>query len=283
MPIQIPSVLFTAAKAIAGTLKAAKAAKTAALVGNALNVGSQLLTNRQQKRTNLEMYDRQRQDALADWNMQNMYNSPEAQMKRFKDAGLNPHLIYGQMTTASPIKTPDAKAPDYVAPKVDPEGLNVLGKQYALETQRLQLENMQKQGQLITAQTLKTNSETDWKNLNTKFGKDSFQTRLEALRIKNDYMEDMQDNVKQQYWLTKANTRKAEKEVDNIIANTNLSVARQAEVSQQVKNLIKTFDLLGERVITAQQENAFMKKIQAMGVAGQTAAALLRALKGGKP
>lgn len=30
------------------------------------------------------------------WNMQNAYNSPEAQMNRFKAAGLNPHLIYGQ-------------------------------------------------------------------------------------------------------------------------------------------------------------------------------------------
>jgi hypothetical protein len=224
------------------------------------------------------MYDRQRADALADWNRQNMYNAPEAQMKRFKDAGLNPHLIYGQMTTAQPIKTPDAKAPNYVAPQVDPEGLNVLGKQYALETQRLQLENMQKQGELIKAQTIKTNSETDWKNVNTSFAKDTFVTRMEALRIKNDYTQDLQDNVQAQYWNIRAQTRKAEKEVDNIIANTQLSQARKAEVAAQVKNLAVTYKLLGEKVISAKQENEFMKKIQAMGVAGQTAAALLRAL-----
>jgi hypothetical protein len=278
MPFIIPQALITAGKAIAGTLKVAKAAKTAALVGNALNVGSQLLTNVQQKRTNLEMYDRQRADALADWNRQNMYNAPETQMKRFKDAGLNPHLIYGQMTTAQPIKTPDVKAPNYVAPQVDPEGLNVLGKQYALETQRLQLENMQKQGELIKAQTIKTNSETDWKNVNTSFAKDTFATRMEALRIKNDYVTDLQSNVQAQYWNIRAQTRKAEKEVDNIIANTNLSEARKAEVAAQVKNLAVTYELLGQKVISAQQENAFMKKIQAMGVAGQTAAALLRAL-----
>jgi hypothetical protein len=278
MPFIIPPALITAGKAIAGTLKAAKAAKTAALVGNALNVGSQLLTNRQQKRTNLEMYDRQRADALADWNRQNMYNAPDAQMKRFKDAGLNPHLIYGQMTTAQPIKTPDAKAPNYVAPQVDPEGLNVLGKQYALETQRLQLENMQKQGELIKAQTIKTNSETDWKNVNTSFAKDTFIDRKEAVRIKNDYLTDVQSNVQAQFWNIKAQTRKAEKEVDNIIANTELSQARKAEVAAQVKNLAVTFDILGYKKLSAEQEAAFMKKIQAMGVAGQTAAQLLRAL-----
>jgi hypothetical protein len=278
MPFIIPQALITAGKAIAGTLKAAKAAKTAALVGNALNVGSQLLTNAQQKRTNLEMYDRQRADALADWNRQNMYNAPDAQMKRFKDAGLNPHLIYGQMTTAQPIKTPEAKAPNYVAPQIDPEGLNVLGKQYALETQRLQLENMQKQGELIKAQTIKTNSETDWKNVNTSFARDTFIDRKEAIRIKNDYLTDVQSNVQAQYWNIRAQTRKAEKEVDNIIANTELSQARKAEVAAQVKNLAVTYEILGFKKLSAEQEAAFMKKIQAMGVAGQTAAQLLRAL-----
>lgn len=33
---------------------------------------------------------------LEMWNMQNEYNTPKAQMDRFKDAGLNPNLIYGQ-------------------------------------------------------------------------------------------------------------------------------------------------------------------------------------------
>ena len=55
------------------------------------------------------MYDRQRADALADWNMQNQYNSPAEQMKRYKEAGLSPHLIYGQTHTASPVRSTDAK------------------------------------------------------------------------------------------------------------------------------------------------------------------------------
>lgn len=31
------------------------------------------------------------------WNRQNAYNTPEAQMKRYEEAGLNKHLIYGQV------------------------------------------------------------------------------------------------------------------------------------------------------------------------------------------
>lgn len=37
------------------------------------------------------------------WNMQNEYNSPEAQMQRYIDAGLNPNLIYSQQNTATDI------------------------------------------------------------------------------------------------------------------------------------------------------------------------------------
>lgn len=36
------------------------------------------------------------QRSVEMWNKQNEYNSPAAQMERFKSAGLNPHLIYGQ-------------------------------------------------------------------------------------------------------------------------------------------------------------------------------------------
>lgn len=36
------------------------------------------------------------QRSLDMWNKQNLYNTPEAQMQRFNQAGLNPHLIYGQ-------------------------------------------------------------------------------------------------------------------------------------------------------------------------------------------
>jgi len=36
------------------------------------------------------------QRSVEMWNQQNLYNSPESQMQRFIQAGLNPNLIYGQ-------------------------------------------------------------------------------------------------------------------------------------------------------------------------------------------
>lgn len=47
----------------------------------------------------------------AMWNATNEYNSPAAQMSRFKEAGLNPHLIYGQSNTTSAVDVGRADAP----------------------------------------------------------------------------------------------------------------------------------------------------------------------------
>ena len=65
---------------------------------NALATGS---ANRATRKWNEKMYGIQRADSLADWNMQNEYNSPKNVMARYKEAGLNPNLIYGNGTNAS--------------------------------------------------------------------------------------------------------------------------------------------------------------------------------------
>lgn len=45
------------------------------------------------------------------WNLMKKYNSPKAQMARFKEAGLNPNLIYGQGTPGNVQSYPKYQAP----------------------------------------------------------------------------------------------------------------------------------------------------------------------------
>lgn len=90
----------------------------AGLIGTAMGSASQGSMNEATRRWNSEMYRVQREDALLDWNRQNEYNSPKAQMERFKAAGLNPNLIYGQTNEAPAVRSTDMKswtpqAPDY--------------------------------------------------------------------------------------------------------------------------------------------------------------------------
>lgn len=65
------------------------------LIDTATNGLAAMLTGKRNRKFAREMYWTQRNGALADWNMQNEYNAPAAQMARLKAAGLNPNLVYG--------------------------------------------------------------------------------------------------------------------------------------------------------------------------------------------
>jgi len=90
----------TATQAVAGGMQ---------LVGN-------LIGRKAQERSNKRML--KYQAALNEKYLQKQldYNSPAAQMARYKEAGLNPHLIYGQGTPgnqAAPLQSPSLESPDY--------------------------------------------------------------------------------------------------------------------------------------------------------------------------
>lgn len=74
------------------------------LIGSALNYHFNKKLQEQQNEYNLNM-----------WNLQNEYNSPAAQMRRYEEAGLNPALMYGQVTPGNAASAPVQgvpKAPD---------------------------------------------------------------------------------------------------------------------------------------------------------------------------
>lgn len=92
------------------------------LMDNITNVGSQLYTNLRNEKLTKEMYERQLRDNKAQWHMQNSYNSPTAQMARLREAGLNPHLIYGGGSgggTASPMPSASGSASQGQAPRTN--------------------------------------------------------------------------------------------------------------------------------------------------------------------
>lgn len=47
------------------------------------------------------------------WHLQNAYNSPESQMNRFREGGLNPMLIYGQGNSGNASSMPQYQPPNY--------------------------------------------------------------------------------------------------------------------------------------------------------------------------
>lgn len=137
-------------------LGAAAIAGGASLLGQGINAYSTGRMNRRSERFAWNMYGQQRQDAMADWNMQNAYNDPSAQMARLQAAGLNPNLVYGSGSAANTTTAPrgaNAPTPRFQAPQVDPAGVvhaAMATRQLQANIARTEAETERIQSQTIT-------------------------------------------------------------------------------------------------------------------------------------
>ena len=121
-----------------------------ATAGNSILQGATNAANRNFTR---EMYMRQRQDALSDWDKQNLYNSPREQMQRFQEAGLNDNLIYGNMANSPTVRSSEAPAGTAKAPQIDMAAImdlkrtsaqaDLLQQQHKLQAEDIQLRKAQ--------------------------------------------------------------------------------------------------------------------------------------------
>lgn len=95
------------------------------VVSNGLNAVATSRANKQNIAFQREMYSRQRADALADFNMQNAYNSPAAMMQRYKDAGINPNLVVGggAANVSASVRSSSPGSANIQAPRFDLSGL----------------------------------------------------------------------------------------------------------------------------------------------------------------
>lgn len=103
-------------------------------------------------RRNKELMKYQNSMNIDFWNMQNEYNKPLNQMKRFKEAGLNPALMYGQ---GNPGNASSLQSANYTPHKETPVDTG------AFSTGMLQYQ----QGQSIDAQRKNINADTILKTI----------------------------------------------------------------------------------------------------------------------
>lgn len=99
----------------------------AGIIGSLINYGAQKHLQERQNQYNLDM-----------WNLQNEYNSPQAQMKRYEEAGLNPALMAGQITPGLSSSAPVKSTPQ--APDVSKDMRN-LAQAFNLEGLKTQIAN----------------------------------------------------------------------------------------------------------------------------------------------
>lgn len=170
----------------------------AALLGTAANAAATGNMNKKNRAFAREQYQTQKADNLDFWNQQNTYNSPQQQMARLQQAGLNPNLVYGNgsaANTAGDISTPHAQPFRGEAPQIDlPQMAN---SYFNAQTQAQNLSNQQKQGSLIDAQTALANAEVANKlfqnnyNINTQHIRRNYEANR-SNKSHYDYQQSMQ-------------------------------------------------------------------------------------------
>lgn len=118
------------------------------------------------RQTNWDMYWTDLNEQRKNWAMQNEYNSPAQQMKRFEEAGLNPYLAMtkgAQGADAVPAAHP-SNSGGQPAPQMDNSFMNPLasiGEMFLQATMvNAQTENLRQQRELIEAQTANTLQQT---------------------------------------------------------------------------------------------------------------------------
>lgn len=187
--------------------------------------------------------------ALEDYERQNKYNSPLQQMIRFREAGLNPQMIYGSgaQQTASVIRSTQPNVPSVNPPKDLPFQLpdlgGAFGQMYDMQESQARIENMKAQSKLLDQRFDIGN--LDIANKAIKNEKDKFslglakelkdatveralmQNRLLVAEEANKYalnqnLNIMSELLHQKYRLGDAQIEKVKAEIQNIYAGTEL-------------------------------------------------------------
>lgn len=235
MPNTGPSPIWTGVIGAAG-----------GIVGTAANAIWQGAMNKKTRKWNEKMYGVQRADALTDWNMQNAYNSPAEQMKRYKEAGLNPNLIYGQSNESGPIRSTDANSWNPRAPEIDLTGIGgnlkmvydivqtqaqtnktLADAEVAKQQQKLIEENIKATSQSIKGAEYDLGQRMRLGPINVEMAQAQLDQKLNEMGI--------QLNREQREQVMHAKT------VSEIIARIGLSEAAKARTEAETKNIKEQF------------------------------------------
>lgn len=142
----------------------------AAIVGQGINAMAQSSMNRKTRKWSEQQYDKQRGHALEDWQRQNDYNSPLAQMNRLKDAGLNPNLVYGATAPGNSSGPVHSATPPQWSPKAPQfDGASPIASYYDTATRSATLDNIRAMNDKIKAETAATEASAGLRQTQLKY------------------------------------------------------------------------------------------------------------------
>lgn len=152
-------------------------------------IRAQELENQRNREYNLMLAQQQNAWNVEQWERENEYNDPAAQMKRFKNAGLNPDLMAGSgaQNLSAPSPTMTAGAPS------TPQDMSTLGRrpnfgeavQIALRDSMIgaQIDNIKAQTRKTLAESGVTEIQAKYEDAKQKLGLDISRQQFEANKL----------------------------------------------------------------------------------------------------
>lgn len=209
----------------------------AAVAGSAINAWS---SSRQVKKTN------EANMALAKY--QYDMNSPANVMQRYKDAGLNPHLIYGQAGGSG--ASYQAPRVDYRKPPIDFPNMVAMYQDVKLKQE--QINNVAAQTRSLEAKTANENLKSIILDSDGKFRVKSFDSRYKKL-----YHEGFKSEWEHYAASWKPDLINAQiKEIEQRISNQQLDAIYQKYKNQWASMGLREGDHVAMRLIIKLMENA---------------------------
>lgn len=216
-----------------GNIGSGRKNRRAAREMNQANIDAQLRLNNENREWNERM-----------WNQTNAYNSPAQQMARYKEAGLNPHLIYGSQPQASQPMSASTGAPHSEALPADTTineiGSSIFqaGQNYiAMRKQQTETDNMEKARQVMDADILQKNASTA--ESMTRNAKSKFDLQL---------AQDLRSNVMEQSILNTKNlgltSQKIEMDIRATEKGMKMTDAQISKIAQDIMVQQKQIDLM---------------------------------------
>lgn len=211
-------------------------------IGQGLNAWSTARQNRKSREWSEEMYERQKQDNIDFWNRSNEYNTPAKQMERYKQAGLNPALMYGQGSAgnASPISKTDIQSPQFKSPELGGM-LNFMNALYDLRIKGAQYDNLKADNTVkantadLIAMQSKTgefdyNYKSDLRAVNAQFREEE----LRKLMVDKNFQ--LSENQRREI-TTKQNIAESVERVLMSQANRSKNPLEKKRLMEEIKNL----------------------------------------------
>lgn len=221
-----------------------------ALIGAGSGIVGGLFGNNDQKRENAH------NERM--WHLNNAYNTPKAQMQRFKDAGLNPNLIYGKGTSGN------SNSPAKVATNTSTQtGIKGMSATAQALLQGQQQKTSQQQEKLLNAQTDNQRAQAVKSWVDAGFSQQEAENRVDQGRANINKTVTETRNLDTKNQLTEKQIAVAQKEYEGKTIQNQVAEFRQKQLKLGIEPNTDMFYKLLPDNLTKNQMLAVKMSIEA--------------------